>query len=189
MNEGKLFAAIRGIDNKPLLQLQVDGVHAILDRCTKHGVTDIHKIAYILATAYHESRFKPVEENGKGAGRDYGKKLKMGEVPGKRIPYTTPDKLYYGRGMVQLTWYENYQQFGHLLNVDLLNRPELAMQVDYAAEIIVIGMVKGLFTGVGLSKYFNDKLADSINARKIINGTDQAALISGYYKTILNSII
>lgn len=189
MNLTKLFTTLRGLDSDGKLeQRQVDSVNAIMQACSCANVTDPRHVAYILATAWHESRLKPIEEIGKGAGRDYGKKLKM-----SRIPYTKPDKIYYGRGFVQLTWYENYQLMGRLIGVDLLNRPELALSIDHAAEIIVEGMTKGAssfgdFTGKCLEMYFNDKVNDPINARKIVNGLDKAELIAGYYNKILTAL-
>lgn len=187
MNETNLFNTLRQMTSS-LSQIQVDSVHAILNACTRYGISDQRQVAYVLATAFHESRLKPVIEIGLGLNKDYGKKLKMGGGPGKRVPYTTPDKLFYGRGFVQLTWFENYQQFANILGIDLLNRPEMALQPDYAAEIITIGMQKGLFTGVGLGRYFNAERTDPINSRKIVNGLDKAELIAGYYTQILNGL-
>lgn len=187
MNEDALFTAIRGISKK-LSQEQVDSVNAILDTCHKYGVTDPRYIAYMIATAYHESGLKPIEERGKGKGYPYGGKLDMGGGPGKRVAYTTPDKLYYGRGLVQLTWRINYKAFGNLLGIDLLGRPELALQTDVAAEILVMGMVRGLFTGVKLSAAFNANETDPIEAREVINGHDKAALIAGYFWKIYTAI-
>ena len=112
----------------------------------------------------------------------------MGGGPGKRIPYTTPDELYYGRGYVQLTWYENYGSMGKLLNIDLLDNPDLALQPAIAAAIMIKGMTKGLFTGVSLDKYFTDKLTDWVNARKIINGLDMAKTIAGYVQTFYKGL-
>jgi putative chitinase len=189
MNLTKLFTTLRSLDtNGKLEQRQVDSVNAIVQACSCANVTDPRHVAYILATAWHESRLKPIEEIGKGAGRDYGKKLKM-----SRLPYTKPDKIYYGRGFVQLTWYENYQLMGRLIGVDLLNRPELALSIDHAAEIIVEGMTKGAssfgdFTGKCVEMYFNDKVNDPINARKVVNGLDKAELIAGYYSKILTAL-
>lgn len=66
------------------------------------------------------------------------------------------------------------------------------MQISYilatAAEIIVIGMKNGLFTGKKLCDYFCAGTEQPIAARKIINGQDKAELIAGYYKTILSGI-
>lgn len=189
MNVQKLFDTLRQMDeDKSLSQVQVDSVNAILAACTKLHVTDLRHISYILATAFHESRLKPVEEIGKGKGYPYGKKLKM-----SRVPYTEPNKIYYGRGFAQLTWYENYKMMGRLLRVDLLNNPELALRTDIAAEILVEGMTNGAssygdFTGKSLENYFNAKISDPVNARKIVNGLDKATLIAGYYTKIYNAI-
>lgn len=189
MNVTKLFEVLRGLAaDKKLSQIQVDSTNFVLAACDKQKVTDLRHIAYILATAWHESRLKPIEEIGKGRGYDYGKKLKM-----SRVPYTEPNKLYYGRGFVQLTWYENYKLMGRLLGVDLLNNPELALQPKIAAEIIVEGMTQGAssfgdFTGKSVENYFNAKVNDPINARKIVNGLDKAVLIKGYYDKILGAL-
>jgi len=187
MNKDKLFSALRSL-SKTLTQVQVDSVNAILESCSKHGICDYRYIAYILSTCYHESRLKPVEEVGRGKGLPYGSKLDIGKGPGKRAPYTTPDKLYYGRGFVQITWKSNYAAFAKLLKLDLVNRPELALQIDIAAEIIVIGMLKGMFTGKKLSDAFNDHESDPIEAREIVNGHDKAVLIKGYYDKIFDSL-
>ena len=187
MNKDNLFNTLRSL-SKGLTQVQVDSINAILDSCTKHGICDYRHIAYILATCYHESRLKPIEEIGKGKGLPYGGKLDMGGGPGKRVQYTTPDKLFYGRGFVQLTWLCNYKAFAKLLGVDLVNRPELALQIDIAAEIIVVGMLKGMFTGKKLSDAFNDHESDAIEAREIVNGHDKAVLIKGYYDKIFDSL-
>jgi fumarate reductase subunit D len=51
-------------------------------------------------------------------------------------------------------------------------------------------MRTGMFTGRKLSDFFNDKRTDYKNARRIINGTDEASKIAGYaheFETILIS--
>jgi len=160
-----------------LSQQQVDSVNAILEECIKHAVTDIHQIAYVLATCYHESRLKSISEIGLGKGHSYG------------VPDPITHQTYYGRGFVQLTWKGNYEEFSKLLGVDLINNPALALQTDYAAAIIVIGMKGGLFTGKSLNNYFTGTSNDPVNARRIINGIDCAELIAGYYNHILAGIL
>lgn len=187
MNTTSLFTTLRTLSGE-LSQPQVDSVNAILVSCRKHIITDIRQISYIIATAYHEARLKPVEEVGKGKGLPYGGKLDIGGGPGKRVPYTIPDHIYYGRGLVQLTWLSNYKAFGHLLNIDLTNNPDLAMQTPIAAEIIVTGMQKGMFTGIGLDHFFNSAQTDPVDARTIINGHDCAVLIAGYYLQIYKGL-
>lgn len=175
MNIDNLYKALRTLDpDGKLSQAQVDSVTAILDACVKYAITDHRQIAYILATAWHEARLKPIEEIGKGAGHSYGKPVN--------------GHVYYGRGFCQVTWVQNYKEFGDLLHIDLVNHPELALQTDYAAEIIVQGMKGGLFTGVSLRRYFSDTANDPVTARKIINGLDKAELIAGYYRVILGGL-
>lgn len=166
---------------------QLESINAISASCLKHGIVTPEQQAYVFATAYHESNLTPIEERGKGAGHDYGKMFDI-DANGKHIPYTTPNKLYYGRGFVQLTWRWNYKEFGKLLNIPLLEQPELALQIPVAAEIIALGMGRGLFTGVGLSRYFNIHGNDPVNARRIINGVDCADKIAGYYTHFLGLI-
>jgi putative chitinase len=174
-------------------QSQVQGLEAILTEWEKRSLTDIRWLAYILATAYHETArtMQPIEENGKGKGYRYGKKIKR-----SRITYSFPDKIYFGRGYVQLTWYENYETMGRLLGIDLLNTPELALHSNIATKILFEGMTKGNshfgdFTGKSLENYFNDKKEDWVNARRIINATDKAELIASYgkkfYQALLNN--
>ena len=165
-----------------LTDLQEANANLILNECESYSLLP-EQTAYVLATAWHESRFKPIEEIGKGKGKPYGSKMKYS---GK--PYYTPDKLYYGRGFVQLTWYELYEKFGKLLGLDLLNHPELALVPEHAIRILVYGMINGLFTGAKLSRFVNSKSVDFINARKVINGLDKAKLISGYADKILREL-
>jgi len=58
--------------------------------------------------------------------------------------------------------------------------PELALQADIAYRIMSHGMRKGSFTGKKLGDYITASGCDYVNARKIINGLDQADRIAGY---------
>lgn len=174
---------------------QVQGCEAIIDEYEIRPIYDLRKLAYILATAFHETAhtMQPVEEIGKGASYAYGKKLKRGGGPNKRIPYDKPDKIYYGRGHVQLTWFENYEYMGKLLKIDLLNRPELMLTTTVSIKVMFEGMLKaesnfGDFTGKSLEDYFNQKITDWYNARRIINGTDAAAKIAKIAETFYGAL-
>lgn len=169
---------------------QKSGIDYKLNAWFRSDLSDYRWLAYMLATSYHETAktMQPIEEYGKGKGKIYGKKIKY-----NRLPYTNPDKIYYGRGDVQLTWYENYELMGKLLNVPLLEKPELALEPEISAKIMIEGMTKGKsnrgdFTGVSLETYFNNKRDDPINARRIINLLDKAELIAGYHYKFLDGI-
>ena len=174
LNRGVFFDNVRGLFQGRLNQSQVDGLNALLDAV--NGCR-INEAAYMLATAYHETArtMQPIDEYGKGRGKDYGKRLKM-----SRKPYSDTLPLYYGRGYVQLTWYENYEKAGKKVGVDLLNEPGLALSAPIAAKIMRDGMLEGWFTGKKLSDYVGLRTADYVGARRIINGTDKANLIAGY---------
>ncbi len=164
--------------NGKFRQSQVDGLNAILNEWEKnYSSKDDRWLAYMLATAHHETdkRIQPIEEYGKGKGRPYGKNIKMNETR-----YNDTANLFYGRGFVQLTWYENYQKAGAKLGLNLIKNPEKTLELPVATKIMFLGMMEGWFTGKKLSQYFNSTTEDVYNARRIINGTDKANLIADY---------
>lgn len=175
-----------------LKQEQVDGINALVLAGVEHGLT-VQQHAYVLATAYHETArtMQPVREYGRGAGRKYGT-WQTNRAGVKYCPkngfgntvYTQNEcpHLFYGRGHVQLTWYDNYLHAGKKLGVDLIAQPELALQTDISAKIIVLGMKQGWFTGKKLADYINDGRCDYVAARRIVNGTDKAEQIAAYAK-------
>ena len=144
----------------------------------------------MLATSYHETAgtLQPIEEQGHGRGRPYGQKRMLdGSI------YDLPDRIYFGRGDVQLTWYENYERMGRLLDLPLLEQPELALQPEISARIMIEGMTRALsgrgdFTGLALEDFFNDRRDDPLQARRVVNGMDRAALIAGYHAKFLSAL-
>lgn len=171
----------------PLKQSQVEGIEAVFNEWESQKLSDERWLAYMLATDKHETAntFQPIAEYGKGKNYRYGKKVKHSGVA-----YVAPNKIFYGRGKVMLTWYENYELMGRLLGIDLLNNPELAETMEVAVKVMFEGMLRGSsnvgdFTGKCLEQYFNDTFCDPIGARKIINGKDKAELIAGYYYKFL----
>jgi predicted chitinase len=127
-----------------------------------------NELAYVLATAYHETAhtMTPVREMG---GETYLKKLKY-------YPYV-------GMGYVQLTWLKNYKHASDKLGVDFVGNPKLLLHPDYAKQILIVGMQEGWFTGKKLSDYIDLHKSDFLHARKIINGMDRAELIAAYAHT------
>ncbi|HEX6036878.1 glycoside hydrolase family 19 protein [Longimicrobium sp.] len=140
-------------------------------------ITDIRWLAYMFATVKHEcaDTWKPIEEYGKGKGHKYGQPVTVTDPDGKSY-----SNAYYGRGYVQLTWDYNYRNMGKVLNNRLLYEPGLALDADVAYRIMSYGMRNGSFTGARLSRFISGDTCDYVNARKIINGLDQAQRIAGY---------
>lgn len=97
---------------------------------------------------------------------------------------------YRGRGYVQVTWKNNYQTIGQQTGVDLVNYPDGALEPGIASWATVYCMENGIFSGKKLSNYIDDGHQDYFNARRIINGTDEAEKIAGYarrFKSILEA--
>ena len=146
----------------------------IFDTCLAEDVEDTLQIAYVMATAGVESDYgKNMVEKYNGTPEAYfeGKyayQTRKGKELGNKHP--GDGAKFRGRGYVQITGRYNYQRFSDLLDIDLVSRPELATDPDVAAEILVIGMRDGLFTGKKLSDYLvtMEKL-DLEGARKIVN--------------------
>jgi putative chitinase len=134
-------------------------------------------LAYILATVYHETdrKMQPLEEYGRGRGQPYGK------------PDPITGNIYYGRGLIQLTWKKYYAQMGDILSIDLVNHPELAMELPVSAAVLVEAMMRGIF-GHKVTDYINSEHVDWINARKTINGLDQANAIAGFAQRFFNAL-
>lgn len=171
---------------------QVQGTSAILDEWERRGLKDLRWLAYMLGTAKWETdhTMQPIQEAGGAAyltknydvrGSNPARARKNGNtVPGDGVRYS-------GKGFVQLTWKNNYDKMTKLLRtsgiqVDLVARPDLAMRSDVASFVMFEGMLGGVFTGKKLADYFNARLTDWLNARRIINGVDKAAEIAGIAK-------
>lgn len=163
-----------------MTQGQVDGTNAILDGWeSRPDLTDKRWLAYMLATAKWETAhtMKPIEEYGHGAGHSYG------------VPDPETGQTYYGRGYVQLTWKTNYAKMAALTGTDLVHHPELALDPKIAALIMFDGMKGGLFTGLGLPRYFSATSDDPVGARRIINGTDHADDIARIHYGFLGALL
>jgi len=212
-----------GDDKGKIARAAYIAISLILQACIQQDVTDVGQIAYILATAEHESRFGAYDL------RDFRGHNWMEEDPGFSPPkYVTPQQFrvdladyirrskahfnekynyrlgnqggddgykYRGRGYVQLTGRGNYARVGNLLKppVDLVKNPDLVLQPELAARIIVLGMKLGLFAqGFGLSHYIKGEKRDFEGARAIVNSNDRAAEIADianiYFKELKNHI-
>ena len=163
---------------------QTSGLGALLSFLEQDkDVGDPRWAAYMLATVKHEcaNQWQPIEEYGRGQGMAYGNSVTVQGSDGK-----TYTNSYYGRGYVQLTWEANYRNMSHNLNLgdQILVHPERALEPSIAYRILSFGMRNGSFTGVGLGNYISGSKCDYYDARQIVNGFDQAALIQGYAQNL-----
>lgn len=206
-NKPAFFAAVRSaLFGGKLTTEQVKGMEAIIDGFYRQGLTDKRWLAYMLGTAFHETgkTMAGVTENlnysALGLQRTFGRYFSPAEIP---LYARKPEKIanrvyanrmgngdeasgmgfrYLGRGLVQLTGFDNYKTYG------LQNNPDQALELGTAVRIMITGMTTGAFTGKKLSDYFSGEKADWLGARKIINGTDRAADIAEIAKKFLKAI-
>ncbi len=170
----KFFAAIRPLFGT-MTTAQVEGIEAKLGAFVAQA-SPLAFAAYGLATSFHETaqRMQPVPEIGRGRGKTYGK-------PGKHA-----GQIAYGRGDVQLTWDYNYQRADDELGLKgaLTSNYDRAMETEISAQIMVLGMTEGWFTGKRFASYLpatgRATVAQFTSARRIINGIDRAEKVAGY---------
>lgn len=180
-----------------LSQMQIDGMNAILDAWFNTTMTDMRWLAYMLATAFHETgaRMQPVREtfatSDKQAIANLDRAFKRGQLKWVKTPYWRDGA--FGRGLVQITHWINYTKMGTILSIDLRGNPSLALKMVISIRIMFEGMTRGVslkgdFTGKSLEDYFNDTVDDPEGARRIINGKDKAKLIATYHKAFLDAL-
>lgn len=170
---------------EPISPTQMRSVYLLLKEADANGITDKNQMAYVLATCWHECRFKSIKE--------------IRAKPGTKVwrmqnAYWSTG--YFGWGFSQLTWLKNYKKFRPVVGLDLVAFPDKALLPEVGAKILVYGMVNGSFTGAGLkssnnlSKYFQiGETPDWINARKIVNGNFQADKVASAAVKILSVIV
>lgn len=148
-----------------MADLKLGDTPLIIARCVKEGV-ERKQAAYILATAFWETnrQMKPVVE-AYWLSENWRK---------KNLRYYP----WHGRGFVQLTWERNYQHAGDQLGLDLITDPNVVMDPENAALILVRGSIEGWFTGRKISDYITGTRSDYVGARAVINGKDKAASIA-----------
>ncbi len=181
MNES-FFDLIRPHFSGKLSQSQVDGINLIIAGWALYGDGNTNKLSDCLATVKLETggAMVPVYERGPVS---YFDKYEPGSAIGANLGNTRKGDgyKYRGRGLVQVTGRRNYQYWSNRLKVDLLGKPDLALQDDIAVRILIEGMLLGSFTGKGLAAYIDDvdesddeDLQEYIEARRVVNGKDKA---------------
>ena len=109
--------------------------------------------------------FLPVKEiiSPAQAEANYGYLTRVGENIGNTQP--GDGSKYIGRGLIQLTGRDNYATYGTKIGVDLINNPDLALDLNNSAKIF--------------AHFFKDKhcdlyclLQDFLSCRKKVNGVD-----------------
>lgn len=133
-------------------------------------------MAGAMATARVEvgKNFKPIMEQASGEAYEGRSDL------GNTQPHD--GVRYKGRGIIQLTGRSNYEIYSKKLGVDLINNPDLALDVIISAKILAQYFVDRGVVNACLQK-------DWLTVRKLVNGVNR---LTGYpngwndFKTIIN---
>jgi hypothetical protein len=185
---GKLLQALdnrAGLIGKPIVDLQPDfefrrnqaqanrdkSVAALIAAARAKQLSNA-QIAYVLATAEHESdSFKTLEEYS--SGTQYEGRADLGNTkPGDGARFK-------GRGYVQLTGRLNYTRYSEIAGLQLARLPIIVMNWPALSVFIIVdGMLRGVYTGRRLADFVNNIKQDFFNARQVINGHDRAEKIA-----------
>lgn len=194
MNRKAFYDVLRrrdsGVFGTRLSEDQVRGIEGLLDAFVTHGDGRAKTLAYGLATVVREtgSRMVPVREGfakTDASARRIVRNRKYGKPAG---PY---NEVYYGRGHVQLTWYDNYVKSSADAGVDLARHPDGMLNPEISARVLWRGLLDGRWNGrgKGVAYYLpNDGPDDLKNARRTVNITDHWQEIAGYYRAFMRAI-
>jgi peptidoglycan L-alanyl-D-glutamate endopeptidase CwlK len=153
----------------------------VLDALDAAGLFDKTMVLMALATIRVESStFAPIDEevyrdtatrkgNTSAHGQpfdNYDNRSALGNVnPGDGA-------RYHGRGFIQLTGRSNYAHYGEALSVDLLDKPELALDPVIAAKVLAQYLLEN-------ERRIREALAseDLAHARAVVNGGDNGLAV------------
>ena len=117
------------------IDLFIDPLNAAM---AEYNINTKPRMAAFLAQIAHESgQLRYVEEIASGKAYEHRKDL------GNLLPEalkaahakgTTTGRFYKGRGLIQVTGYDNYLKCGQALEIDLVNNPHLLTMPIYAAK-------------------------------------------------------
>lgn len=169
----------------------------ILNAAERQGITDTNQLAYILATAAHESSLGgSMVEKGSLHYFDKYENILGNTQPGDGY-------LFRGRGYVQVTGRDNYAaisrdlglpdiKVGGKVEAYLVAFPDKLTDPDIAADALVYGMKHGAFTGLGLNDFIHGSHVNFDGARKIVNGyvksqADNATNFANVFARVLDN--
>lgn len=153
------------------MNLSLGDTQYIIDEARKKGVLR-NQLAYILATAYHESAhsMKPIKETVMSHHKDKNPSdatviSRLNTAFNKGLLGSVKNKYWldgwFGRGYIQLTHEANYKKQGVT--------KEQALQKESATRILIDGMMQGDFTGKKLTDFVTLKVSNFFDARAVVN--------------------
>lgn len=189
MNDEKFFQDVRRIFGRALTQRNVDSLNLILAEADRRGVSN-DWLAYILATAHGESAFDYARQENMNYSaariaqvwpRLASRAQELAGQPKRLANAAYANRngngnedsgdgwRFRGQGFVQITGRANYRKFG------IEDAPARALERNTSTRILFDGMIRGMFTGRRLADFEVPGGFDFVEARRIVNGTFEAA--------------
>lgn len=129
---------------------------------TEFRINTPKRIAAFVAQIGHESGgFRYMHEIADGAAYDMANNPRLAKTLGNTEPGDGP--RFKGRGVIQITGRANYQRYGDLLGIDLVNFPDRAADPEVAFRVAA-----SYWNTHNLSDYADRDEFDKIT--KVING-------------------
>lgn len=200
-----LFKGLKPLFGRDLSMSQRDGVGRIVSAFDKYGDDDPRKLAYIIGTVYLETfglmtpvietqtprdKVRPSVESAIARLESSWKKPRFHKMVSK--PYWRKDAdglSWLGRGPTQNTHKFNYETAEKLTGIKFSKDPDLMFDPEYCYEVSVVMMMKGKYTGKPLSQFFTKTETNWEEARRTVNGMNEAAKIATYAKTAHSAIL
>ena len=176
---------------------------------TDKNLNDISDLAYLLATAKVESDYslqrwesdyicnlqgKPYKDKPCESALNYYRSTKGGKKNYYTLGTDKNGLPYFGRGLIQLTGKSNYQKYGDLIGVDLINDGDKALEPKNSyliASAYLSNKRGGIYEKNGVKRSTFDLARDNdlTLARKSVNGgtkdLDGINNAYGFWKNIL----
>lgn len=171
----------------------------IIAALKQFGITNKFFVCGILGTCMKETNLIPQQEKGYSGTSNDRIRLVLGHrvaalsdpqltalkandenffnhVYGNDYGNTSPGDgyRYFGRGFNGLTFKNNYQKTGTEIGVDLINHPELMLQLDTAAKALAAYYRDGVIAGANIimGKFgvaYTTAIADLVTGAKVAN--------------------
>ncbi len=94
----------------------------------------------------------------------------------KYVAAVGTENAYFGRGLVQLTWWNGYASAGIELGIglELLFNPDKLLDFEMSYQVMTLGMLfgKSFANGHMCSDYFTDTKTNYAGARAMVNAND-----------------
>ena len=154
MNKDKFLAFYKGTLNEESASICFDSVKSALESLNIYSPLVMIGAMATIRTEVGKA-YKPVNEIASGQAYE-GRKDLGNYCPGDGVKYK-------GRGYIQLTGRANYEAFGKALELDLVCKPDLALDIKISAKILAL-----YFKNRGCVQACNAQ--DWTRVRRLVNG-------------------